>query len=286
MKKSNINCELIFVSDGSNDKTFEKILEKAKNDSRVKGIEFSKNFGKEAAILAGLEKGAGDCFVVMDCDLQHPPEVIVEMYRKWQEGYEIVEGIKNERGKENIVYKMFSNIFYGMFSKFTGYSMKNTSDFKLIDKKVADIILELPERKVFFRAISFWVGFKSCSVNYDVGIRKSGKSKWSTIGLIKYAISNIVSFSTIPLNVVTYLGVFSVMFAFILGIHTLLKWSMGKSLEGFSTVILLLLFLGGSILIGLGLIGRYIAAIYEEVKHRPKYLVRLDTDKIIKNIRK
>lgn len=219
----------------------------------------------------------------MDCDLQHPPEVIVEMYKKWEEGYEVVEGIKNERGKENILYKLFSNIFYGLISKFTGYSMKNTSDFKLIDKKVADIIVELPERKSFFRAISFWVGYKSCTINYDVGTRNSGKSKWSTIGLIKYAISNIVSFSTIPLNIVTYIGTFSVIFAIVFGIHTFVKWNMGKSLEGFSTVILLILLLGGAILIGIGIIGRYIAAIYEEVKHRPKYIVRLDTDKIIKN---
>lgn len=281
MDNAHIDCELVFVSDGSKDGTFNKVLQLAKENPKIKGIEFSRNFGKEAAILAGLEKGNGDCFVVMDCDLQHPPETIVEMYKKWEEGYEVVEGIKKERGKESLFYKTFSNIFYGIISKMTGYPMKNTSDFKLIDKRVAEILVSLPERKSFFRALSFWAGFNSCSVLYEVGERSIGSSKWSTISLIKYAVSNIVSFSTMPLNLVTYIGGFSALLGVILGIQTIVRWATGNALEGFSTVILLLLFLCGMILVGLGLIGKYIAAIYEEVKHRPRYLVRLDTDKII-----
>ena len=279
MDNASINCELIFVSDGSNDKTFEKILSLSKNEIRVKGIEFSRNFGKEAAIIAGLKKGNGACFVVMDCDLQHPPEVIVEMYRRWEEGFEIVEGIKLERGKESIIYKAFSNLFYKLISKFTGYPMKNTSDFKLIDKKVVDILINLPERKPFFRALSLWTGFKSVNVKYKVGVRNIGNSKWSVMGLIKYAISNIISFSTIPLDIITYIGVLFILGALALGVHTLVYYFMGKAQEGFATVILLILISGGAILISIGIIGKYIAAIYEEVKHRPRYLVRLDTDK-------
>ncbi len=286
MDGANINCELIFVSDGSKDKTFDTVLKLAKENSKIKGIEFSRNFGKEAAILAGLEKGNGDCFVVMDCDLQHPPETIIEMYKKWEEGYEVVEGIKNERGKESVFYKAFSNLFYGIISKMTGYPMKNTSDFKLIDKKVADILVSLPERKSFFRALSFWAGFNSCKVYYDVGMRNIGSSKWSTISLIKYAVSNIISFSTMPLNLVSYIGGFSVLLGLVLGIQTVVRWATGNALEGFSTVILLILLLCGMILMGLGLIGKYIAAIYEEVKQRPKYLIRLDTDKMIDTDRK
>lgn len=280
MHNASINCELIFVSDGSCDKTFEKISAVSKKDSRVKGIEFSRNFGKEAAILAGLEKGNGDCFVVIDCDLQHPPEVIVEMYKKWKEGYEIVEGIKQERGNESIVYKMFSKLFYGLLSKFTGYPMRNTSDFKLIDKKVANILINLPERRPFFRALSFWAGFNSTSVKYNVGVRNLGTSKWSASSLIKYAISNIISFSSIPLDLITYIGGLFILGALVLGVQTCVRYFMDKALDGFTTVILLILISGGAILISLGLIGRYVAAIYEEVKCRPRYLVRLDTDEV------
>lgn len=275
MDREQINCELLFVSDGSKDKTFEAIEKAGAEDPRIKGIEFSRNFGKEAAILAGLSTGNGDCFVVMDCDLQHPPETIVEMYRFWEQGYEIVEGLKKSRGKESVLHKKFAGFFYGIISSLTGFDMQNTSDFKLIDKKVANILIQMPERKTFFRALTFWTGFKSCNVYYDVAEREIGESKWSIMGLVKYAISNIISFSSVPLNIVTYLGAFSICVGMLLGIHTLWRWFTGTAVEGFTTVILLLLFIGGCILIGMGLIGRYIAAIYEEVKQRPRYIIRL-----------
>jgi len=275
MDRENIECELVFVSDGSKDQTFSKICQASVEDPRVKGVEFSRNFGKEAAILAGLSTGSGDCFAVMDCDLQHPPQSIVEMYRLWEQGYEIVEGLKKTRGKENFLHRIFAGLFYGILSSMTGLDMRNTSDFKLIDRKVAEILVNMPERKTFFRALTFWTGFKSCNVYYDVGQRSIGTSKWSIWGLIKYAISNIVSFSSVPLNIVTYLGTFAIIGGGILGIQTLWRWFAHTAVEGFTTVILLLLLLGGCILIGIGLIGRYIAAIYEEVKQRPRYIVRL-----------
>ena len=278
MSYEKIPCEIIFVSDGSKDNTYRNILEEAKKDSRVRGIEFSRNFGKEAAILAGLRKGTGSCFVVMDCDLQHPPKTVVEMYRKWQEGYKIVEGIKNSRGKESFLYKKCSQIFYGILTNLTGFNLKNTSDFKLIDRKVAQILCELPERKTFFRALSFWVGFKSCQVRYDVAERASGESKWSVVSLIQYAITNIISFSSKPLNIVTYLGAFSVIAGFTLGIWAFISWVTGHIVSGFTGVILLLLLIGGCILLGLGVIGQYIAAIYLEVKHRPRYIVQYNSN--------
>jgi dolichol-phosphate mannosyltransferase len=273
MDRENINCELLFVSDGSKDKTFEAIEKPAAEDSRERGVEFSRNFGKEAAMLAGLANGNGDCFVVMDCDLQHPPETIVEMYRLWEQGYEIIEGIKKSRGDESWLHKKFANFFYGILSSLTGFDMGNTSDFKLIDKRVAEILVKMPERKTFFRAMTFWVGFKSCNVYYEVAERAIGESKWSVMSLIKYAVSNIISFSSIPLNIVTYLGTATVCGGVILGLHTIWRWATGTAVEGFTTVILLLLFIGGAILIGLGLIGRYIAAIYEETKQRPRYII-------------
>ena len=273
MDREGINCELVFVSDGSKDNTFRAISKAAEKDSRVRGLEFSRNFGKEAAILAGLSAGNGDCFAVMDCDLQHPPLTLVEMFRLWEQGYEIIEGLKKSRGKENFLHKKFAGLFYGILSSLTGFDMENTSDFKLIDKKVAEILVSMPERKTFFRALTFWVGFKSCNVYYQVAEREIGESKWSILGLVKYAVSNIISFSSIPLNIVTYIGSLALLFSLGLGIHTIWRWCSGSAVEGFTTVILLLLFIGGCILIGLGLIGRYIAAIYDETKQRPRYII-------------
>jgi dolichol-phosphate mannosyltransferase len=282
MEEAAIPYEIVFVSDGSKDTTFSKVLELAQADSRIRGLEFSRNFGKEAAIFAGLDAVKGGCAVVMDCDLQHPPQTIVEMYRLWEQGYEIIEGVKNTRGKESLIHKMFAGSFYKILSSLTGMDMENTSDFKLLDKTVIEVLKDLPERKTFFRAMSFWVGFKSCQIGYDVAERAFGTTKWSFFKLVKYAISNIVSFSTKPLAVVSYMGGISVVAGLILGIHTLVNWICGNAMEGFTTVILLLLLLGGGILLGLGILGTYIGAIYQEVKQRPRYIVRLDTDKLLK----
>ena len=247
--------------------------------NNIRGIEFSRNFGKEAAILAGLSVGNGDCFVVMDCDLQHPPETIVEMYRLWEQGFEVVEGIKRSRGDESFLHKAFANTFYKIISKLTGFNMGDTSDFKLIDKRVAEVLITIPERKTFFRALTFWVGFKTCSIQYDVAERTIGNTKWSTKSLIKYAVNNIISFSAAPLNLVTYLGIATLFFSFILGAQTLIRYFTNNAIEGFTTVILLILIMGGCILIGLGIVGKYIAAIYEEIKQRPRYIIALDTAK-------
>ena len=280
IEEAQIPYEVIFVSDGSTDSTFDKITELAKTDRRIRGLEFSRNFGKEPAMFAGLSAMKGGCAVVMDCDLQHPPQTIVKMYRKWLEGFEVVEGIKNTRGKESLFHRMFANTFYGIISALTGFEMENSSDFKLLDKKVVQVLLDMPERKTFFRAMSFWAGFKSCQVHYDVADRAFGTTKWSFYKLARYAISNIVSYSTRPLTIVSYMGVTSLLAGVVVGIQTLVRWASGKSLEGFTTVILLLLLLGGGILLGLGIIGGYISAIYQEVKHRPRYVVRQDTEEL------
>ncbi len=277
--KANINCELVFVSDGSKDGTYSVISKMAQKHDNVRGIQFSRNFGKEAAIMAGLSVGKGDCLVVMDCDLQHPPETIVEMYRLWEQGYEVVEGIKRSRGDEGFLHRAFANTFYKIISKLTGFNMGDTSDFKLIDKKVAEVLVSIPERKTFFRALTFWVGFKTCTIQYDVAERTIGNTKWSTKSLIKYALNNIISFSAAPLDLVTYLGGGTLLFSFILAVQTLIRYFTKNAVEGFTTVILLILVMGGCILIGLGIVGKYIASIYEELKQRPRYIVALDTDK-------
>ena len=280
MEEAQIPYEMIFVSDGSTDSTFDQIAALAKADRRIRGLEFSRNFGKEPAMFAGLSAMKGGCAVVMDCDLQHPPQTIVKMYRKWLDGFEVVEGIKSTRGKEGLFHRAFANTFYGIISALTGFEMGNSSDFKLLDKKVVQVLLDMPERKTFFRAMSFWAGFKSCQVHYDVADRAFGTTKWSFYKLARYAISNIVSYSTRPLTIVSYMGVTSLLAGVVVGIQTLVRWASGKALEGFTTVILLLLLLGGGILLGLGIIGGYISAIYQEVKHRPRYVVRQDTEEL------
>ena len=273
LQPEKIDYELLFIDDGSRDGTWAQINEAAEKDSHVVGVHFSRNCGKEAAMFAGLEQARGDCCVVIDCDLQHPPEKIVEMYRLWEQGYEVVEGIKEDRGEESGLHKFAANSFYGLISKATGMDMSSSSDFKLLDRKVVDTLNSLPERNVFFRALSFWVGYKKTSVSYCVQERTEGVSKWSTKSLIKYALTNISSFSSAPLHIVTVLGFIMLAVAFVLGIIALVQKISGVALGGFTTVILLLLFSASVIMISLGIIGYYIARIYDEIKGRPGYII-------------
>lgn len=278
LEMAGIPFELIFISDGSTDGTYEEICRLAKRDDRIRGAEFSRNFGKEAAIFAGLELVKGEACIVMDCDLQHPPQVIPEMYRLWKEGYEVVEGIKRSRGKESFLHGMFAGMFYGIMSKMMKMDMRATSDFKLLDRKVIDVLLELGERNTFFRALSFWAGFRSVKVEYEVQERVFGSSKWSFGSLCRYAVSNVTSFSTAPLQMVTVMGFVFILLSVALAVQTLAKYLMGAAVEGFTTVILLLLIVGGCMMISLGIIGHYLARIYEEVKGRPRFVIRKRTD--------
>lgn len=277
--RENIEHEIIFVNDGSKDRTWEEIERTAEAHDHVKGILFSRNFGKEAAMMAGLASASGDCCAVMDCDLQHPPETLIEMYRLWEQGYEVVEGVKRSRGKESAFHRASAGTFYKIISKAVKIDMSRASDFKLLDRKAADAILSLPERNVFFRALSSWIGYKTASVEFDVQERTEGESKWSTWSLVQYAVKNIVAFSTVPMQCVTVAGVIVFFMGVILGIESLIKYFSGRAVEGFTTVILLLLIIGSLIMISLGIIGYYIAKIYEEVKGRPLYLISKTTDK-------
>jgi dolichol-phosphate mannosyltransferase len=270
---ADIPFELLFINDGSKDNTWKEICRVREKDPRVCGVCFSRNFGKEAAMFAGLEKARGDCCVVLDCDLQHPPEKMVEMYRLWEQGYEVVEGIKMDRGQETGLHRFAANTFYGLISKATGIDMASSSDFKLLDRKVVDTLNAMPERNVFFRALSFWVGFKKAEVTYDVRERTAGESKWSTRSLIKYAITNIGSFSSAPLHLITVLGFVTLIISIVFSIVALIQKLAGTALGGFTTVIILLLFIGSIIMISLGIIGYYIARIYEEIKGRPRYII-------------
>lgn len=272
LAENNIESEFIFVNDGSSDRTYEIINELSSEQDNIIGLHFSRNFGKESAISAGLAAVSGNCAVVIDCDLQHPPEKIIEMYRLWEQGYEIVEGIKKERGQEKKMHSIGAKFFYSVISHMAGFDMANSSDFKLLDRKVIDVLNKMPERG-FFRAISYWVGYNKTIVEYDVGERVDGESKWSTHGLIKYALSNISSYSTAPMQTVTVLGVLMLIISVIFGVWALIDKITGRALEGMTTVIIIIIFIGSIIMISLGIIGYYIARIYEEIKGRPKYII-------------
>lgn len=268
-----INYELIFVDDGSKDRTWEKICEVSRENSCIRGLSFSRNFGKEAAMFAGLAAAKGDACVLIDCDLQHPPEKIVEMYRLWESGVEVVEAVKTNRGKESFLHKKCAQFFYRLISKACKVDMQNASDFKLLDRKAVNALLTMKEKNAFFRALSSWVGFKTAKVEFEVRERTVGKSKWSAWALVKYAFNNISSFSAAPMQLVTIMGAIMLIASVILGVTALYQKIIGVAVDGFTTVILLQLFTGSIIMMSLGIIGYYIAKIYDEIKDRPRYII-------------
>ena len=271
--EADIPYELLFVNDGSRDHTWQAIQKAAEQDPRVRGIRFSRNFGKEAAIFAGLAQAKGDCCVVLDCDLQHPPEKILEMYRLWQQGWQVVEGVKISRGKESPLHTLAAKTFYRFLSGATRIDMSHASDFKLLDRRAVDVLVAMREKNAFFRALSSWIGFSTAQVEFQVREREAGRSKWSLRSLFRYALTNLAAFSTAPLQLVTFLGVLVLIASVVLSVHSLWQKFTGQALEGFTTVIILILFIGSILMICLGIIGYYIAKIYEEVKDRPRYIL-------------
>ena len=269
-----IEHELLFVNDGSKDRIWEKIEQQAAALPCVRGVCFSRNFGKESAIFAGIAEAKGDCCVVIDCDLQHPPEKIVEMYRLWEQGYEIIEGVKTSRGKESAMHTFAAKSFYNIMSDAVGFDMSRASDYKLLDRKARNVLLNMNEKNAFFRALSSWIGFKSTEVTYDVREREAGESKWSTRSLIKYAINNITSFTSAPLHLITISGWIVAILGLGFSVEALYRhFFIGNDQPGFTTVIILICFTAAMIMIGQGIIGIYISKIYDEVKGRPRYII-------------
>lgn len=274
LEKNEINHEFVLVDDGSKDDTWAHIDRLAKQMPAVRAFRFSRNFGKEAALCAGIDMVQGDACIIMDADLQHPPEKIPEMVRLWrEEGYEIVEGVKVSRGKESLVNKLGSSLFYNVMKSLTGFELEGASDFKLLDAKVIGACRRLSERNTFFRGLATWVGYRRTSIEFEVAQRTHGTSKWSFFRLIQLSVNAISSFTSAPLQLISFLGVLFLIGAFLLGIQTLVSYLNGVSVSGFTTVILLLLIIGSVLMISLGIIGTYIAKIYEEVKQRPRYII-------------
>ena len=273
LEAAGISHELVFIDDGSKDRTWECIRTEARRRPAVRGFRFSRNFGKEAAIFAGLGQAKGDCVAVMDCDLQHPPEKLVEMYRLWEDGAEVIEGVKTDRGQESALHRGCARLFYKIISRATRIDMSRASDFKLLDRKAVNVLLTMRDKRAFFRALSSWVGFRTAQVPYEVHERVGGQSKWSTRALIRYALTNITAFTAFPLHLVTFFGVVTLLVSVVLGIIALVQKIAGTALGGFTTVIILLLFLGSLIMISLGIIGYYVGNIYEEIQDRPRYII-------------
>jgi glycosyltransferase involved in cell wall biosynthesis len=266
--------ELIVIDDGSTDGTWEILRRVAAGNPRVRAIRLSRRFGKEAAICAGLVESNGRATVVMDSDLQHPPALIPEMYRLWKDdGFDIVEAVKVERGQESRSAALGAKLFYRVFRRLSGIGLEDATDFKLLDRKVVDAWSRLPERNVFFRGMSAWTGFRRRHVPLSVPARSGGQSQWSSLRLLGLAVDSITSFSSLPLYLVTAMGAVFLLFAGVLTLLALYYKATGESLAGFPTVIIVELVIGSTVLIALGLVGQYIAKIYEEVKARPRFLI-------------
>ena len=274
-----IQYSLLLVDDGSKDGTWDAISNGVKKHPKhIRGLRLSRNFGKEAAICAGLDVADADAVILMDGDLQHPPEMIPEMIRLWrQEGFEIVEGVKSSRGKEKLTSRINAALFYGIFHKVSGYQLANASDFKLLDRKVVLKWREFTEHNTFFRGLSAWLGFRRVTFPFEIAERQTGVSRWSVGRLIGLSIDAITSFSAMPLHLITTIGVAFMAGALILMIQTLINYFAGYAASGFTTVIVVELAIGACIMISLGLIGTYIARIFEEVKNRPRYIISEDT---------
>lgn len=265
--------EMVLVDDGSKDDSWKEISSLFEDNKKIVGVRFSRNFGKEAAVMAGVSSANGDAVIVMDSDLQHPPEYIPKLIEKWKDGYKIVETVKKSRGKESFLYKISTGLFYNTLKKMSGLDMANSSDYKLLDRTVVDKIKEFKEGQLFFRGLVDWVGFDKYVLEIDIKEREIGKSKFRFKSLFKLAINAITSFSSSLLYITAFLGGIFFVSAVILAIQTLYNKIIGVSATGFTTVILLQLIIGSLIMFCLAIIGIYVGKIYEEVKRRPQYII-------------
>jgi polyisoprenyl-phosphate glycosyltransferase len=274
LDKCDVPYELVLVDDGSSDDTWRVITEEAKVSPAIRALRLSRNFGKESALCAGLEHTRSKAVIVMDADGQHPPSLLPEMVRIWTSGEaDIVEAIKRYRGRESVLGKMSARLFYLIWTRLSGFDLKGASDFKLMDRRVVNEWLRMGERNLFFRGMTAWLGFRTAQIPFEVADRAGGKTGWVLLDRLKLAFTAISAFSSLPLHLVTFAGAVFLVFAAVLGVQTLVVYARGKAVSGFATVILLLLIIGSFLMVSLGIIGIYLARIYEEVKARPRYVV-------------
>ncbi len=269
-----LTYEVIIVNDGSTDGSEAVFEALADHDARIRIITFSRNFGKEAALLAGLSAADGECALIMDADLQHPPELISAMVKAWLNGGEVVNAVKRQRGNESFAYKLMAGTFNRVMSSAIGTDMSSASDFKLLDRQVVDAVLGCPERNRFFRGLVAWMGFRVEEIEFDVASRYGGETKWSPMSLVRYTLTNLVSFSSFPLKLVAYVGFATVAVGGVLLLQTLWRYFSGTAAIGFTTVIAIQVLIGGMIIFSIGVVSIYLAYMYDEQKQRPVFIAK------------
>lgn len=273
---SDYEWELMFINDGSKDKTLEILQQLRRQDNRANYIDMSRNFGKEICLLAGFDHVTGDCAIIMDADLQHPPTVIPQFLEKWEEGYDDVYAIRQTRGKESKLRKSFSLLFYKILQKTTRVDvLQNVGDFRLLDRKCIDMLRQMRESERYTKGMYCWIGCKKTGVEFQQGDRIAGESSWNFLSLLSLAIEGITSFTIAPLRLATISGVFIAICAFIYLIYIILKaviW--GDPVAGYPSLMAVILFIGGIQLLFLGIIGEYLGRIFNETKKRPTYFIQ------------
>ncbi len=276
LKDINYDYEIIFINDGSTDDTEKNILDIKKEDEKVQLIPFTRNFGHMAALIAGYNNCSGDAAITMDCDLQHPPELIKDLIRNWEKGFEIVHTKRKDNGQKNLLKKHFSKYFYKLFSYLSNIPIEEGSaDFRLIDRKVIDKINNLKEHDVFLRGMFYWFGFKSTSIEYLPNERFSGTTKYDLKKMMDLALSGITSFSIVPLKLSTFAGFCISCLSFIYIIYALYSAFFTQNvISGWTSLLMSVLFLGGIQLIAVGILGEYIGRIFIEIKERPRYVIK------------
>jgi len=271
----------IFVDDGSTDNTCATIKKQADVRQDISLVKLSRNFGKEAAMAAGLRKCTADAAIIMDADLQHPPRLIPEMISAWERGADIVDAVKVRRPNEALLRKTASFLFNKLFSSLTGIDFAGASDYKLLDRKAIDILNNIKEKTRFFRGLTNWIGLTHAKVEFEVAERNAGLTKWNWLGLFRLSADAVASHSRKPLQIISFLGIFTLLFSFFLGVQTLYNKLLGNAFSGFTTVIIVNLIVASIIMIGMGLLGAYLSKIYDEVKGRPVCII--DDDKSLVN---
>lgn len=266
--------EVLVVDDGSTDGSGAACAALAARDPRIVLVTLTRRFGKEAALAAGLGAARGDAVVLMDADLQHPPDLIPEMVRRWDEGCEVVEAVRREGGPQGLPHRLLARAFYALLGRAVGRDLQGATDFKLLDRQAVEALLACGERNRFFRGLVAWIGFTTGEVPFTPPVRHGGRSKWSFTDLLGYSVRSLLAFTSLPLRIVAAAGLVMVLLGALLAVQTLWNWTSGHAVSGFTTVILVELILGGLILTSLGVIAAYLALLYEEQKGRPLYLVR------------
>jgi glycosyltransferase involved in cell wall biosynthesis len=275
-KLPDLDFEIVCVDDGSRDNTLEQLIVISKTDSRVTVLEFSRNFGKEPAMTAGIDATSGDCVIPIDADLQDPPALIAEMLKKWQEGAEVVLAKRVDRSSDSYAKRTTAVMFYRLHNALSHLQIpENVGDYRLMDRVVIDALKQLPERQRFMKGLFAWVGFKTVTIEYSRDARLVGETKFSGWKLWNFAIEGITSFSLMPLKIWIYVGLAGALFAFLYATFIIIRTLIfGIDLPGYASLLVVTLFFGSLQLISLGVIGEYIGRIYFESKQRPLYLIR------------